>query len=58
MYEGCRLAGVKRFVMISATDVRDRSKPAPKHYTEESHSMSERVWKAIGPCKLAKVCWS
>lgn len=51
VYEGCRIAGVKRFVMISAVDVRDRSKPAPAHYTDESKSMSDRVWKAIGPCE-------
>ncbi|BEI80664.1 hypothetical protein CcaverHIS002_0111930 [Cutaneotrichosporon cavernicola] len=54
VFEGCKLAGVKRFIMISAVDVRDRSKPAPGHYTAESHSMSKRMWGAIGTYMQAK----
>lgn len=39
----------RRILEVSAVDVRDRSKGYPAHYTEESRSMSDRVWNAIGP---------
>ncbi|CAK9784301.1 hypothetical protein CC85DRAFT_244669 [Cutaneotrichosporon oleaginosum] len=54
VYEACRLAGVKRFVMISSVDVRDRSKPVPAHYTEASRTMSDMAWGAIGMYLKAK----
>ena len=47
-------AGVKRFVIVSALDVRDRSRPAPDWYNENDLKTSERVWGAIKPYMEAK----
>lgn len=42
-------AGVKRFIIVSALDVRDKSKAQPDWYDEKDQVMSGRVWGAIGP---------
>ena len=42
-------AGVKRFIIISAIDVRDRSKPEPSHYNDADRKRSDGVWTAIKP---------
>lgn len=42
-------AGVKRYIIISAVDVRDReSKPKPEWYNDDDMDRSNKVWKAIG----------
>ena len=47
-------AGIKRFIMVSALDVRDKSKPAPSWYDESDVKRSERLWGAIKPYMEAK----
>ena len=47
-------AGVKRFVMVSALDLRDKAKPAPSWYDEGDVRLSERVWGVIRPYMEAK----
>jgi nucleoside-diphosphate-sugar epimerase len=48
-------AGVKRFIMVSAIDVRDRSKPAPSWYSDEAKRRSDGGWSAIGRYMAAKL---
>ncbi|KAI0129465.1 Rossmann-fold NAD(P)(+)-binding protein [Xylariales sp. AK1849] len=48
-------AGVPRYIIVSALDVRDReNKPVPDWYDEESRKMSDRVWGAISTYLKAK----
>ncbi|KAM0713760.1 hypothetical protein Q7P37_010722 [Cladosporium fusiforme] len=48
-------AGVQRFVLVSAVDVRDReSKPEPEWYDDADRERSNGVWSAIGPYMAAK----
>ncbi|KAK5130499.1 hypothetical protein LTR08_001979 [Meristemomyces frigidus] len=48
-------AGVKRYIIISAIDVRDRQgKPEPEWYDDGDRQRSERVWNMIGPYMQAK----
>jgi nucleoside-diphosphate-sugar epimerase len=48
-------AGVKRYVMVSALDVRDREgKPAPDWYTESDFQKSDATYNAIGKYMRAK----
>lgn len=42
-------AGVKRYIIVSALDVRDKSRPQPDWYDEKDEAMSKRVWGVIGP---------
>lgn len=50
-------AGVKRYIMVSAVDVRDReNKPEPEWYDETDRDRSNKMWSALGTymeCKLA-----
>lgn len=42
-------AGVKRYIIISAVDVRDReNKPKPEWYNDDDLDRSNKVWGAIG----------
>jgi nucleoside-diphosphate-sugar epimerase len=46
----------KRYIVISALDVRDReNKPVPDWYTEADEKLSERMWGVIGPIMRAKL---
>jgi nucleoside-diphosphate-sugar epimerase len=48
-------AGVKRYVMVSAHDVRDReNKPKPEWYTDADMQISDGTYKAIGTYMKAK----
>lgn len=48
-------AGVKRYIIISAIDVRDReNKPEPEWYDDNDRQRSDRVWSAIKPYMQAK----
>lgn len=48
-------AGVKRYIIISAIDVRDRqNKPEPEWYDDNDRQRSDKVWSAIGPYMQAK----
>jgi len=47
-------AGVKRYIIVSALDVRDREKPMPEWYDDDDKQRSDRVWKAIGAYMEAK----
>lgn len=49
-------AGVKRFIMVSAVDVRDRkNKAVPEWYNDEDKERSEGMVKALGPYMDAKL---
>lgn len=49
-------AGVKRYIMVSAIDVRDReNKPEPEWYTQDDRYRSNNVWEAIGHYMYAKL---
>jgi nucleoside-diphosphate-sugar epimerase len=44
-------AGVKRYIIISAVDVRDReNKPEPEWYHDGDRERSNKTWGAIGVC--------
>jgi nucleoside-diphosphate-sugar epimerase len=48
-------AGVKRYIIVSALDVRDRqNKPEPEWYNDEDRDRSNKVWGAIGAYMEAK----
>ena len=54
-FDACAEAGVKRLIVVSAVDVRDRTKNAyPDWYDEESKMRSDKVWGAIGVYMEAK----
>lgn len=45
----------KRYVVISAADIRDREgRPVPDWYTEADAKLSDRMWGVIGPALRAK----
>jgi len=48
-------AGVRRYIIVSALDVRDRSREEPQWYDDADRQRSERVWGAIGPYMAAKL---
>jgi nucleoside-diphosphate-sugar epimerase len=52
--DACAAAGVRRFVIVSALDVRDRGLPAPSWYGPGDVAASERMWGAIGAYMAAK----
>ena len=49
-------AGVKRFIMVSAIDIRDReNKPEPEWYNDADRDRSSRVWDVLKPYMEAKL---
>ena len=44
-----KTAGVKRFIIVSALDLRDRNVDPPAWYNENDLERSEKVWDVIGP---------
>lgn len=48
-------AGVNRFIMVSALDMRDRSKAVPGWYNQEDVERSDRLWNALGAYMRAKL---
>ena len=49
-------AGVKRYIIVSAIDIRDReNKPEPEWYDDADRDRSDKVWKAIKPYMEAKL---
>ena len=49
-------AGVKRYIIVSAIDVRDReNRPEPEWYDDADRDRSSRVWKAIKAYMEAKL---
>lgn len=54
-FDATAQAGVKRYIIVSAIDVRDReNKPVPDWYNEDDRNRSDRVWGAIGVYMRAK----
>ncbi|SMR47675.1 unnamed protein product [Zymoseptoria tritici ST99CH_3D1] len=48
-------AGVKRYIIVSGVDVRDReNKPEPEWYHDGDRERSNKTWDAIGPYMHAK----
>lgn len=56
-FDAAVLAGcTKRFILVSALDVRDREgRPAPEWYDDSDRERSEKVWGFIGPYMKAKL---
>jgi nucleoside-diphosphate-sugar epimerase len=54
-YDAAIEAGVRRFVVVSAIDVRNRDKPPPEWYTKEDLQKSDQMWKAIPEYMKAKL---
>lgn len=54
-FDAAAAAGLKRYVSVSALDVRDRSKPTPPWYDERDVAGSERLWKVLEPYMQAKL---
>lgn len=55
-FDAAAAAGVKRYVSVSALDVRDRAgKPTPPWYSEQDMQGSERLWKVLEPYMEAKL---
>lgn len=52
--DACAEAGVRRFINVSAMDVRDHSKPAPDWYDEGTKERAAKVLNAIRPFMEAK----
>ncbi|RMY61739.1 hypothetical protein D0863_11179 [Hortaea werneckii] len=49
-------AGVKRYLIVSAVDVRDReNRPEPEWYDDGDRDRSNKVWNAIGKYMVAKL---
>ena len=49
-------AGVKRYIIVSAIDVRDRAnKPEPEWYDDSDRNRSNKVWTVIKPYMEAKL---
>ncbi|KAF2429234.1 Rossmann-fold NAD(P)(+)-binding protein [Tothia fuscella] len=48
-------AGVKRYIIVSAVDVRDRNKSVPSWYNEDDKSHSDKIWGGIGAYMAAKL---
>ena len=49
-------AGVRRYLLVSAVDVRDRAaRPEPEWYDDGDRERSGKVWGAIGPYMRAKL---
>lgn len=54
-FDATAAAGIKRFIIVSALDVRDREgKPTPEWYNDEDKDRSDKVWGFIGPYMRAK----
>jgi nucleoside-diphosphate-sugar epimerase len=54
--DACAEAGVKRYIIVSALDMRDReNKPVPDWYDEGDLKRSAGVWNAIGAYMRAKL---
>jgi nucleoside-diphosphate-sugar epimerase len=54
-YDAAEQAGVQRFIVVSAIDVRNREMPPPEWYSKEDLARSERMWKAIPEYMKAKL---
>jgi len=54
-FDAAAKAGVKRYVLVSAIDVRDLDKPTPEWYTDEDVKRSEKGHSAIGAYMKAKL---
>jgi nucleoside-diphosphate-sugar epimerase len=52
--DACAKGGIKRFIIVSALDLRDHNLDPPSWYNENDLQRSERVWKVIGPYMRAK----
>lgn len=53
VYDALEQSGVRRFLLVSAWDARNRDKPAPKYYDAQALASSDRVWTALKDCEWA-----
>lgn len=55
-FDAASAAGVKRFIMVSAMDMRDRErKPVPGWYNEEDKEKADGMWSALPDYMKAKL---
>jgi len=54
-FDAAELASVRRFVLVSAIDVRSRDQPPPSWYTKEDLVASDRLWNTIPEYMKAKL---
>jgi len=54
-YDAAEQSGIRRFILVSAIDVRNRDKPPPSWYTAKDIEMSDRMWNVIGHYMKAKL---
>lgn len=54
-FDAAAAAGVKRYIMVSAIDTRDRAKTAPEWYNDEDKKASDGMWNAIPVYMEAKL---
>ncbi|KEQ93893.1 hypothetical protein AUEXF2481DRAFT_41618 [Aureobasidium subglaciale EXF-2481] len=56
VFDATAAAGVKRFIIVSAIDIRDReNKPTPEWYNDDDLAVSNKMWNAIGVYCEAKL---
>ncbi|KAI5209399.1 NAD(P)-binding protein [Aureobasidium subglaciale] len=56
IFDATAAAGVKRFIIVSAVDIRDReNKPKPEWYNDDDLAVSNKMWNAIGVYCEAKL---
>lgn len=53
--DACAEAGVKRYIIVSAVDIRDRTKKVPEWYDREDKARGDKMWDAIGTYCKAKL---
>lgn len=54
-FDAAAMTNVKRYISISALDVRDRTKQTPPWYNDEDKARSERLYKILKPWMDAKL---
>ena len=54
-YDAAIQAGVRRLLLVSAIDVRNRDLPPPEWYTKEDIERSDRMWRVIPEYMKAKL---
>jgi nucleoside-diphosphate-sugar epimerase len=54
-YDAAISAGVRRFILVSAIDVRNRDKPPPAWYSKQDLEVSDEMWNSIPEYMKAKL---
>ena len=54
-FDAASQAGVKRFIMVSAVDVRSDKKPEPNWYNDDDKARSKKMWEVLNAYMHAKL---